>query len=43
MMVLLTSLMYFHGIAWFKHGGAFGIVYSLIPALAVRALRRIMS
>ena len=23
-MVLLTSLMYFHRIAWFKHGWAFG-------------------
>jgi hypothetical protein len=35
--------MYFLRIAWFKHGWAFGIVYYLIPAFAVRALRRIMS
>jgi hypothetical protein len=34
-MVLLTSLMYFLRIAWFKHGWAFGIVHSLIPALAM--------
>jgi len=39
-MVLLTSLMHFHRIAWLGVGDG---VLSLIPALAERALRRIMS